>query len=116
MEYRAGDATSNPYLALSSMVLAGIDGIMKNITPEEHNFGPFESGIPQSRALRKKIRMLPENLEEALRSLERDHEYLKFNDTFNEQIISRWIELKRDEIEEVAYIPHPKEFQQYFNF
>lgn len=116
LEYRAGDATANPYLALSSMVMAGIDGIRKNLNPEEHNFGPFDSGIPQSRALRKKIKMLPENLEEALKSLEKDNEYLKYNDTFNDQLISRWIEIKKVEIEEVSYIPHPKEFEQYFNF
>jgi glutamine synthetase len=116
LEYRAGDATSNPYLALASLVMAGIDGIRKNINPEEYNFGPFDSGIPQSRALRKKIRMLPENLDEALKSLEKDHDYLKYNNTFNDQIISRWIELKKEEIEEVSYVPHPKEFEQYFYF
>ncbi|MCK4836316.1 MAG: glutamine synthetase beta-grasp domain-containing protein [Candidatus Aminicenantes bacterium] len=116
LEYRAGDAASNPYLALSSMVMAGIDGIRKNIDPEEYNFGPFDSGIPESRALRKKIRMLPENLGGALKSLEKDNEYLKYDNVFNEQIISRWIELKTDEIEEISSIPHPKEFEQYFNF
>lgn len=116
LEYRAGDATSNPYLALSSMVLAGIDGIRKNITPGEHNFGPFDSGIPQTRALRKKIRMLPENLDEALKSLEKDNGYLKTNDIFNDKLISRWIDLKREEIDAVKYVPHPKEFEQYFNF
>lgn len=116
MEYRASDATSNPYLALSAMLMAGIDGIKKNLNPEEFSFGPFDSGIPESKILKKKIRMLPENLSEALDSLERDNEYLKHNGTFDERFISRWLAIKRDEIAEVNYMPHPKEFEQYFYF
>jgi glutamine synthetase len=96
--------------------MAGIDGIKKGIDPEKHNFGPFDSHIPETRALKKKIRMLPENLRDALEGLKRDNEYLKSDDVFNEKIISRWIDIKENEIKEISNIPHPKEFQQYFNF
>lgn len=116
MEYRASDATSNPYLALAAMLMAGIDGIKKNLDPEEFNFGPFDSGIPESKILKKKIRMLPESLSEALDGLEKDNEYLKYNGTFDEHFISRWVAIKKEEIAEVNCIPHPKEFEQYFNF
>jgi glutamine synthetase len=116
LEYRASDATSNPYLSLSAMLLAGIDGIIKNLNPEEYNFGPFDSGIPESKILKKKIRMLPESLSDALDGLEKDNEYLKKNGIFDEHFISRWLAMKREEIAEVNYIPHPKEFEQYFNF
>jgi len=116
LEYRASDASSNPYLALSAMLMAGIDGIRKGIDPEQHNFGPFDSGIPETRALKKKIKMLPENLHDALESLKKDNEYLKQDDVFDDQIISRWIDIKENEIEEMSNIPHPKEFEQYFNF
>jgi glutamine synthetase len=116
LEYRASDLSSNPYLALSAMLMAGIDGIKKDIDPEEYYFGPFDSGIPETRALKKKIKMLPENLQDALESLKKDHEYLKKGDVFDEQIISRWIDIKENEIEVMSKIPHPKEFEQYLNF
>ncbi|MCK4942001.1 MAG: hypothetical protein KAS65_00420, partial [Candidatus Aminicenantes bacterium] len=116
LEYRASDASSNPYLALSAMLMAGIDGIKKNLDPDEYYFGPFDSGIPKTRALKKKIKMLPEDLNEALEGLMKDNGYLKADDVFNDQIISRWIEIKRNEIKEISNIPHPKEFEQYFNF
>jgi glutamine synthetase len=116
LEYRAGDASGNPYLSLAAMLMAGIDGIKKNLNPEKFYFGPFDSGLPESKALMKKIRKLPENLNEALNSLEKDCDYLKLNDVFTDQLISDWISLKKVEIEKVNTFPHPMEFEQYFNF
>ncbi len=116
MEYRPGDASSNPYLFLSSMLLAGIDGINKNLEPERFCFGPFDSEIPEVKSIRKKIKMLPESLSEALGRLEKDNDYLKVSNVFTDELISQWIKIKRKEINEVMYAPHPKEFEQYFNF
>ena len=116
LEYRPGDASANPYLALSAMVMAGVDGILKNLKPEDFHFGPYDSGIPESRALRKKIRMLPESLSEALDQLEKDHAYLKYGDVFSDKVITQWLKIKRDEVDEMRYIPHPKEFELYFGF
>ncbi len=116
LEYRASDASSNPYLALSAMLMAGIDGIRKNLDPDEYYFGPFDSGIPKTKALKKKIKMLPEDLNEALEGLKKDNGYLKADDVFTDQIISRWIDIKLNEIKEISHVPHPKEFEQYFNF
>ena len=96
--------------------MAGIDGINKNLNPEKFYFGPFDSGLPESRALKKKIKMLPENLTVALNSLEKDGDYLKFDKVFPDQMITDWIRLKKVEVEEVNTLPHPKEFEQYFNF
>lgn len=116
MEYRPGDASSNPYLFLSSMLLAGIDGISKDIEPERFGFGPFDSGIPDVKSIRKKIKMLPESLSEALDYLARDNDYLKINNVFTDELISQWIKIKRKEIDDVRYTPHPREFEQYFGF
>jgi len=116
IEYRPGDAASNPYLFLAAMLLSGIDGIYKNISPEKFNFGPFDSGIPEVKGFKNKIKELPENLSDALDNLEKDSEYLKYNNVFDEAIIQQWIKIKKQEIAEVAQIPHPKEFELYFNF
>ena len=116
LEYRPGDASSNPYLFLSAMLLSGIDGIFKNLSPEKFNFGPFDGGIPDAKVFKNKIKLLPENLSEALDCLEKDNEYLKYNNTFDDALIQQWLKIKRAEIEDISRIPHPKEFEVYFNF
>ena len=116
LEYRSGDAASNPYLFLSAMLLSGIDGIFKNLSPEKFNFGPFDGSIPDAKVFKNKIKQLPENLSEALDCLEKDNEYLKYNNVFDDALIQQWLKIKRAEIADISRIPHPKEFELYFNF
>ncbi len=116
LEYRAGDSSSNPYLFLSSMLMAGIDGIFKNLKPEKFNFGPFDSDILKSKSIAKKIKLLPDSLDSALKDLKKDNEYLLYSKVFSQEIIDQWIKIKTAEIEEIRNIPHPKEFELYFNF
>lgn len=116
LEYRPGDAASNPYLFLSAMLLSGIDGVFKNLSPEKYNFGPFDGAIPDAKVFKNKIKLLPADLAEALDCLEKDFEYLRYNDVFDDALIQQWLKIKRAEIEEIARVPHPKEFEMYFNF
>jgi glutamine synthetase len=116
IEYRPGDAAANPYLFLAAMLLSGIDGINKNISPEKFNFGPFDGVIPETQVFKNKIKELPESLADALDCLEKDNEYLRYNNVFDSGLIQQWIKMKKLEIAEVAQIPHPKEFELYFNF
>lgn len=116
IEYRPGDASSNPYLFLSAMLLSGIDGIFKNLSPEKFNFGPFDGGLSDGKVFKNKIKQLPENLSEALDCLEKDNEYLKYNNVFDDALLQQWLKIKRAEIEEISRIPHAKEFELYFNF
>ena len=116
LEYRPGDASSNPYLFLSAMLLSGIDGIFKNLSPEKFNFGPHDGGVQEAKVFKNKVKQLPENLAEALDCLEKDNEYLKYNYVFDDALIQQWLKIKRAEIEAISRIPHPKEFELYFNF
>ncbi len=116
IEYRPGDATCNPYLFLAAMLMAGIDGVHKNLTPEKFNFGPFDGGVPDSKVLKSRIRELPGSLSESLDHLEKDNEYLRHEDVFDEGVLRQWIRIKRQEVLDVALVPHPKEFELYFNF
>jgi glutamine synthetase len=116
LEYRPGDAAANPYLFLSAMLLSGIDGVFKNLSPEKYNFGPFDGAIPDAKVFKDKIKLLPADLAEALDCLERDNEYLKYDNVFDDALIQQWLKIKRAEIAEIAGIPHPKEFEMYFNF
>lgn len=115
-EFRTPDATCNPYLALSAQLLAGLDGIRRQIDPGQEGFGPFDENIfswPEER--RRQIRALPTSLPEALQSLESDHGFLMQGDIFPERLIRRWIDLRRKDCQSVAVRPHPYEMDLYFD-
>ncbi|RUM29819.1 MAG: type I glutamate--ammonia ligase [Aquifex sp.] len=112
IEVRFPDATSNPYLAFAAILMAAIDGIENEIDPGEpfdkdiYSLPPEElEGIPQ----------LPGSLEEALNALENDYEFLLKGGVFTEEFLQLWIEAKRAEIDELRFIPHPKEFELYWD-
>ena len=108
IEYRPPDPLANPYLALSAVLLAGIDGIKKKIDPGD----PYQGNayeIPLKKIPREK--RLSRNLSEALDELESDHEYLK--PVFSKEVLERYIEIKRKEIKELAPNPAPIEFLYY---
>jgi len=107
IEFRTIDASCNPYLAFSAMILAGIDGIRKNLDPTKEGFGPFEGD-----AYKENIKPLAPSLDAALFALEKDNEYLK---TFPKELLEHWINEKYKELREINSVPHPKEFENYFD-
>ncbi len=42
IEYRPPDSTANPYLCLTAILLAGIDGVLKKVDPVKEGYGPFD--------------------------------------------------------------------------
>lgn len=116
IEFRPPDATCNVYLAMAAMLMAGIDGIQKNMDPEKLGFGPFDVNIfslPEEK--RKQIGHLPSSLIEALDELEKDHAFLLAGGVFTEDLIAAWIEGKKKEHYEVIQRPHPLEISMYYN-
>ena len=70
-EFRPPDATCNPYLAIAAQLLAGVDGIRRNLDPSALGFGPVDEDIfawPADK--RAQIKALPTSLEEAMDALE----------------------------------------------
>ncbi|MFH0988971.1 MAG: type I glutamate--ammonia ligase [bacterium] len=113
-EYRPPDATVNPYLCLSAMLLAGIDGIVNKIDPVQEGFGPYDQNIFDD-SIKEKIRFLPRNLAEALDALAVDHEFLKRDNLFTDDLLEQWTKVKQQEIRSIATMPHPYEYKLYFN-
>ena len=114
-EYRPPDATCNIYLAITAILMAGIDGIRREIDPMEAGFGPFDVDIEKaSKEVKGKIRPLPSSLKEALDALEEDHQYLLEGGVFSEDIIQTWIERKIRDYYEVRNRPHPYEMNLYY--
>ncbi len=113
-EFRPPDATSNPYLALAAMLMAGLDGIYHQIDPTKAGFGPIDENIfSWSQEQRSKIKALPCSLSAALDALEQDHSFLQSSHVFSESLLNNWITTKREEEKQVSIRPHPYEIEMY---
>ncbi len=115
IELRTPDLTANPYLALSAVLLAGIDGIKNKIDPKEIS-GEAINDIGKLSKLDRGIELLPRYLDDALDALQNDNEYLTQDGVFTKDLLDYWINIKRQEISSIATRPHPFEFKLYFSF
>ena len=92
IEFRAPDASSNPYLAFAVQMMAGLDGILNKIEPHE----PVDKDLYELPADEAKlIPQVPGSLEEALIALENDHEFLLQGNVFTKDLIDEWVSMKR---------------------
>ena len=62
-----------------------------------------------------KLQGLPTSLDQALDALEADHDYLTVGGVFPEELLKNFIKSKREECRQMAAIPHPAEFEKYYN-
>jgi glutamine synthetase len=113
IEFRVPDPSSNPYLAFSAMLMAGLDGIKNKIEPvapvdkDLYELPPDEAaGIPQ----------VPSSLDGVLTALEEDNEFLTEGNVFTPDLIETWVDYKRtNEIDPIRLRPHPHEFEMYYD-
>lgn len=112
IEVRFPDPAANSYLAFSAMLMAGVDGIKNKILPGD----PMDKDLydlppEETRA----IPTVCASLEEAIASLQADHEFLLAGQVFNQELISGFIKLKLAEIDRIRLCPHPVEFDMYYS-
>ena len=115
-ELRNPDATCNPYFCYAAILMAGLDGVKNKIDPHANGWGPYDMNLfdlPEEE--KKKLKGLPTSLEAALDALEEDHDYLTAGGVFPEILIRNFIKSKRAECRRMAAIPHPAEFELYYN-
>ena len=112
IETRFPDPASNPYLACSALLMAGLDGIKNKIHP----------GKPRNQDLYncsekelKKIPQVASSLGEALKALHKDRKFLTAGGVFTNEQIDAYIELKKEEVKKYEQVPHPIEFEMYYN-
>jgi glutamine synthetase len=117
IEFRPPDAACNVYLALTAQLMAGLDGIHRQIDPTEAGFGPIDANIfSWTDEKRATIQALPASLKESLEALADDHDFLLAGDVFSEELIEQWIAHKMDEdYYQVRNRPHPYEMELYFD-
>ena len=113
VEFRTPDPSSNPYLAFSALLMAGLDGIQNKIHPGDpldrdlYDLEPEELDTIES---------TPASLAESLDALEDDHEYLLRGDVITQDVIDTWLDYKREnEVDAINLRPHPHEFHLYYD-
>src|SRR5665648_408154 len=115
-ELRSPDATCNPYYAYAAILMAGIDGMINKIDPQENGWGPYDFNLYDlSDGEKKKLDALPKTLDEALDALETDNEYLTRGGVFPQSLLDLWIKNKRAESDMINKIPHPAEMAYYYD-
>ena len=113
VEFRCPDPSCNIYLALAAMLMAGLDGIERQLDPGEpldknlYDLSPEEKeGVPQTAG----------SLEESLDALDEDRDFLLQGDVFSDNLIDAWIDYKRtEEVDAIRLRPHPYEFSLYYD-
>jgi glutamine synthetase len=112
IEFRTPDPSCNGYLAFAAMLMAGLDGIERRLTPGNPLDKDIYSLTPEEL---KDVPSMPGSLGEAVANLKKDHEFLLKGDVFTEDLIETWIEWKTGEIDQLRLRPHPWEFFLYYD-
>lgn len=111
LEVRFPDSSSNPYLAYSALLLAGMDGIKNKIHPGD----PIDKDLYELKEEEAvNIPTVCGYLDEALLALKSDHEYL-LKGGFTIDLINSYIELKMKEVTRLRMTTHPVEFEMYYS-
>ena len=113
IEVRFPDPSCNGYLAFAALMMAGLDGIERKIDPGQ----PLDRDIyglsPKELA---DVPSTPASLEEALRALEADHDFLLRGDVFTEDALDMWVSYKRErESKPLSQYPTAMEFAMYYD-
>ncbi|HKD99935.1 MAG TPA: type I glutamate--ammonia ligase [Planctomycetota bacterium] len=110
-ELRMPDPSTNPYLAFSVMLAAGLDGVRRKLDPGE----PVNRNIYEMSArerARHHIKQLPGNLSEALDCLEKDEVVCE---ALGNHVLTNFVEAKRQEWQEYIAQVHPWEIDRYLS-
>ncbi len=100
------DPNINPYIAYSAILMAAVDGIQNKLSP-----GLADAAIRDAGGSAIE---LPRSLWEAIDALESDTDFLTRGDVFNQKMVEKWIEYKRDvERPAVESDPTPADFEHY---
>ena len=112
LEVRLPDSGSNPYLVTAAMIAAGLDGIDRKLDPgKPHNINLYELSADELAA--KGIKLLPQNLLEAIEELEGD---AIIRAGLGEDLAREFIRLKRMEWTEYARHVSDWESKRYLEF
>ena len=112
IEIRFPDASGNPYLTFSAMLMAGLDGIRNKIDPGK----PMDEDLYQlDKAKGKKVPQVCSTLKHALEALDKDRKFLTEGGVFTDDVIDAYIDLKDQEVALLMRSLNPVEFDMYYS-
>ncbi len=112
LEFRCPDPSANPYLTFAAMLMAGLDGIERELSPGD----PLDTNIyALSPEEASRVRTVPRFLSRSLDALESDHDFLLAGGVFSKSLLESYTECKRAEIDEIGLRPHPMEYELYYS-
>ena len=109
MELRIPDPTCNPYLALTVILAAGLEGIQQKLTPPPAIQRNIYHMTARERA-RHRIRQLPATLREAMGLLQRDK---VMREALGEHLFGKYVEAKTLEYDDYRVSVHQWELDRY---
>ena len=112
VEVRFPDPCANPYLAFAAMLMAGLDGIQNKIHPGEAADKNLYDLPPEENA---KIPTVCASLDEALRYLDEDREFLTRGGVFSNEFIDAFITMKMEEVTAHRRAVTPLDFELYYS-
>jgi glutamine synthetase len=113
VEDRTVDGSTNPYLAATVILAAGIDGIENRIDPGEPNSDNLYS-IPHDELRARGLETLPSNLLQATMELERDEVIREaLGEARNEDYVDYFIRVKQEEWNRYHEQVTPWEIKEY---
>jgi len=110
-ELHRTDSTCNPYYAYVIILMAGLDSIKRKIDSNKEGYGSYDFNRFDLSDGDKKIKQLSRSLDEALGA---GHNLLTVDSVFTERLIEIWIKNKRADAEGYNQLPHPVEFEMYY--
>lgn len=111
VEFRCPDPAANPYLCFAAILMAGLDGIQKQIDPG----APADVDLFEPEHMAH-VTTTVGKLNAALEALEADHDFLLQGGVFTPDLLETYISYKRrEEVGPVSLRPHPYEFLLYYS-
>ncbi|HEX5314734.1 MAG TPA: type I glutamate--ammonia ligase [Gammaproteobacteria bacterium] len=112
IEVRFPDGLANPYFAFSALALAGLDGLANRVHPGEAMDKDLYDLPPE---ISKNVPEVAYSLEEALKALDCDREFLTAAGVFTDDTLDAYIALKGQDIQRLRMTTHPVEFDLYYS-
>ena len=112
VEFRSADPSCNPYLALSCILMAGLDGVKKKIDPGD----PVDEDVYKLNPERRHalgIRELPTTLKDALDEMKSDE---VIHNTLGSHIFDAFIEYKTNDWNQYCLYVTPWEIVKYLDY
>lgn len=112
IETRFPDASANPYLCFTALLMAGLDGIKNRIHPG-HAVEQDLYTLPLSE--QSQYPTVASSLDQALTALDSDRAFLKAGNVMDDDMIDAYIDLKRKDVAKLNAATHPLEFDMYYS-